>query len=307
VHSEQRARLSEAWATDYDPTGSRAVWLLAERPLGGAWLGSALLNDLAGLEEIGAVDTTRKRVLRQLQEHRHQGTWVSLPAEYALRLVREAVDISRERGSSLPTRYRAFRDAFGEADGPPERPLVFETVSPLQASFSTESLEHTPRLMAEPELQGWHVAVPESLREQTLEVVRAPFKGLLVPMHPPEQQALALVAEAARQVLTPTVRRALRRRLEETGHIFVATERLAAARLAVSASRAIEDAHLPPERHPLLRLLVVAGLARLVRSERIGPRPAPEVLVELVERAAEQSAQSGGAVEARPSGLILPR
>jgi hypothetical protein len=128
-----------------------------------------------------------------------------------------------------------------------------------------------------------------------------------VPTHSPEQQALALVAEAARQALTPAVRRALRRRLEETGYLFVATDRLAAARLAVSAARAIDDAHLPPERHPLLRLLLVGGLARLVRAERLGPRPAPDVLVELVEHAAEQAAQSGGAVEARPSGLILPR
>ena len=52
--------------------------------------------------------------------------------------VREAVDLSHARQASLPSRYRAFRDAFGEAPGGPERPLVYETISPLQATFGAD-------------------------------------------------------------------------------------------------------------------------------------------------------------------------
>jgi len=307
VRADQRGELSQAWATDIDPTGMRAVWLLGERRLGGAWLGSALINDLSGLEDISAVDTTRKRVLRELEERRREGTWVDLPPEYALRLVREAVDITRERAASLPTRYRAFVDAFGEAAGGPERPLVYETISPLQATFTAESVEQTARLLTEPEVGGWHVDVSEVFRPRVLEIVRAPFAALVVPTHPPEQAALMLVGEAARESLNPAVRRALRRRLEETGYVFVATNRLAAARLAVSAARAIDDPLVPAERHPLLRLLLTAGLARLVRSEVMGGKPAPEVLVELVERGAEQASELSRSGSARPSGLILPR
>jgi hypothetical protein len=129
---------------------------------------------------------------------------------------------------------------------------------------------------------------------------------LLVPGHEPEQQALQLIAEAAQQALTPLVRRALRRRLEETGYIFVATDRLAVARLAVAAARALDDPTIPPERHPLIRLLLGAGLGRLLSTERIGTRRASDVLLELIERATEQQAQSGP-TETRPSGLILPR
>jgi hypothetical protein len=307
VRSDQRVELSRSWATDIDPTGTRAIWLLGERRLGGAWLGSALLNDLSGLEDINTVDTTRKRVLRELEERRREGRWVDLPPEYALRLVREAVDVTRERGASLPPRYRAFVDAFGEAPGGPERPLVYETISPLQATFTAESVDQTARLLTEPEVGGWHVDVSEALRPRVLEVARAPFAALVVPTHPPEQEALMLVGEAARESLSPSVRRALRRRLEETGYVFVATNRLAAARLAVSAARAIDDPLVPAERHPLLRLLLTAGLARLVRSEIVGGKPAPEVLVELVERGAEQVSESGRSGTARPSGLILPR
>jgi hypothetical protein len=78
------------------------------------------------------------------------------------------------------------------------------------------------------------------------------------------------------------------------------------ARLAAAAARALDEGGVAPERHPLVRLLLAAGLARLVGGEAVGARRAPEMLLELVGRAVDQQAQ-GGPVETRPSGLILPR
>jgi hypothetical protein len=129
---------------------------------------------------------------------------------------------------------------------------------------------------------------------------------LLVPGHTPEQQAIQLVADAAHQALTPVVRRGMRRRLEETALIFLETDRLSLARLAAAAARAMDEGGVPVERHPLLRLLLAAGLARLISGESVLGRRASDALLELVERASEQQAQ-GGPVETRPSGLILPR
>ena len=299
--------VSQAWVTDIDPSGSRAVWLLGERRLGGVWFAALLLNDQRGIQDMNLVDTTRKRFLKELEQNRGTaGTWVTVPGDYALQLVREAVDLTREVGAGLPTRYRALRDVFGEAAGPPERALVYETIRPVEASFNPDWLEGSPRLLAEPEVAGWHVSVPADLKARALDVARGPAAGLLVPGHTPEQQALQLIADAANQALTPLVRRALRRRLEETGYIFVATDRLPAARLAVAAARALEDPSIAPERHPFVRLLLGAGLGRLLGTERIGTRRASEVLLELIERATQQQAQ-GGSTETRPSGLILPR
>jgi hypothetical protein len=265
-----------------------------------------LLNDLRGLQDLSLVDTTRKRFLRELEQNRGSSAWVSLPGAYALQLIREAVDLTRELGGALPTRYRVLRDVFGEATGPPERALVYETISPVEASFNPDWLEDSTRLLGEPEVAGWHVAVPADLRERALDVARAQTAGLLVPGHTPEQQALQLIADAAQQALTPSVRRAVRRRLEETGFVFVSTDRLAAARLAVAAARALEDPTMSPERHPFVRVLLAVGLGRLLGPDRIGTRRAADLLVELVERARQQYAQPGP-TETRPSGLILPR
>ncbi len=307
--TEERApevHQTEAWASDFDPSGSRVVWLLGERRLGGAWFAALVLNDVNGLQEMSLIDTTRKRFQRDFEESRRKmGTFVSLPGDYALRLVREGVDLARERGTGVPTRYHALHDVFGEAPGPPERALVYETISPAEATFNPDWLEQSSALLSEQELAGWHVTVPSELRSRTLEAARAPFGGILVPGHTPEQQALQLVAEASSQTVTPVVRHAFKRRLEETAYVFVSTDRLLAARRAVAAAHALEDDRLPVERHPLMRLLVASGLARLLGGEVIGGRSAAEVLIDLVERAAQQSQASP--VETRASGLILPR
>jgi hypothetical protein len=306
--AESRPRtlaVTEAWGTETDPNGSRALWLVAERPLGGIWFSAMLVNDQRGLQDLSLVDTTRKRFQREFDQSRAgAGVWVSLPGEYALRLVREALDLSRELGGGPSPRYQAFRDVFGEAPGPPERALVYDTISPVEINFNPGWLEESPRLLGEPELGGWYVPVPSELRARALEAARAPMTGLLVPGHTPEQQALSVIADAGAGSLTPVVRRGLRRRLEETGYIFLQTDRLPQARLAAAAARALDDGGVPVERHPLVRLLIGAGLGRLLGNESVGGRPAAQILLDLVERGSQ--AQTGQ-VETRPSGLILPR
>ena len=229
-----------------------------------------------------------------------------LPGAYALRLVREAVDLTREQRGGLPTRYHSFHDVFGEAPGPPERALVYETVSPVEANFHPEWLDESPHLVTEPEMRGWYVSMPAELRARALEVARSTSAGLLVPGHAPEQLALQLLADAAREGLTPPVRRAFRRRLEETAYIFLNTDRLDAARRAVAAARPLDDSRFVAERHPLLRMFLAAGLARLTGAEQVGSRGAAEVLLQLMERVTERGPEEGP-LETRPSGLILPR
>jgi hypothetical protein len=302
--------LSEAWATDIDPAGSRAIWLMGEPPLGGAWLASMVLNDTEGLVDLSLIETTRKRYQREVDEQRRnvRSAWVSLPPAYALQLVREAVDTMRSRGRPLPTRYRALKERFGEAEHAPERALVYTTISPIEASFNPELLAESTSLFREREVAGWvmHVHSPE-IRARALEVARSPSSPLVLPNNSPEQQALRLVAEAAREVLTDTARRAWRRRLEETAYIFVATERLAAARVAVAVARTFEDPSVGPDRNPFLRALLTLGLAEALQgAPPVGEQSAGETLLHLIERAVERE---GGqpTVETTPSGLILPR
>jgi hypothetical protein len=307
----RRLDVSEALATDIDPGGSRALWLMAERPLGGVWFAPLLLSDSRGLIDMALVDTTRKRFLSEVETQRGRETWISMPVDYALPLVREAVDLTREVGGSLPTRYRAFKDEFGEAGAAPERALIYEHISLVEINFNPSWLEDSADLTSEPEVAGWYVPLPAEMQPRALDVARSPVASLLVPGHSPEQQTEGLLDEAVRLGLTPAFRRSLRRRLEETAYIFYVTERLAVARLAAASAQGLAEtpggARLPFEQQPFVRVLLATGLARLLGGETINGRPAAESLMELVDRAATTRENRQGGGETRPSGLILPR
>ena len=305
-----RVTLREAWATDIDPPGTRTLWLMGEPRLGGAWLAMLLLHELEGIQQLSLVDTTRKRFQRDLEQARADArtTWVSLPPEYALQLVREAVDLMRSQDQGLPTRYRTFKELFGEAEHAPERALVYETIGPLEASYTPELLAESTRLFGEREVAGWMLLVDEELRARALEVVRAAGSSLVLPTNPPEQQALRLLQDAARQLLTDARRRALRRRLEETAYIFVTTERLAAARVALAAARALEDPTLGPTSNLFLRVLLTSGFAAAIRTAPgAGGRTAAATLSDLFERGVERESAQPAPETITPSGLILPR
>jgi hypothetical protein len=299
--------VSEVWATGFDPEGSRSLWLLGEEPLGGAWLAGTILNDVAGLLELELLDTTRRRFQRDLAEWRREpgGAWVPVPLEYALQLVREGVDLTRGRQAVLPAAYPRFRDLFGEAPGGPERPLVYQTISPLAATLNPEWVGESAELLREPELAGWHLAPTDALRARALRVARAATLALVVPGDPPEEQARRLLEDAARELLTPEVRRGLRRRLEETAYLFLQTGRAVAARRAVAAAQALPDAGVVAPPAALVEVLVTAGLAQALADEVVEGQPASEIVLDLFEEVLEAELEAP-APETTPSGLILP-
>ncbi len=297
----------QVWATAFDGSGGRALWVLGDRRLGGAWLAGIVMEDRRGLRDVELMDTTRKRVLKDLEARRRAGdlTWVELPADYGLALVKESVELARSRGEPLPRQYPRLRELFGEAERGPERALVYETVMPVDVRFHPEWLEASEELIREPELSGWALEPTLELRARALEVARAGTSQLVVPGSSPEEQMRALMADAGRALLTFEMRMALRRRLEETGQIFAATDRLAQARLAVAAAQALADETARFDTQPLAHALILAGFIRVLGDQEVGRTPAAMVLLQL-----DGYLRAAGEPEDQPlpgSGLILPR
>jgi hypothetical protein len=272
---QPRATAYHALASHIDGSGSRMLWLYADRPLGGAYLLSFVLNDLTGIKDSFVRDSTRKRLALREAEAREQIsiTWIDLPVDYARWLVHEAATLNAESGTTLPTEYQLWREVVGEPAQPPERPLVYETVSRFEVKMRPELLRDSPRLFEEPELQGWFFSYQE-VREYANELRRARESRLVLSSESEEQRQERVVGQAIRELFTPALRRGLQRRLEETGYIFLQSERPLQARLAVAAAVEIADSDpivLP--RHPFVRAIVERSIELVIQALRAGMDP----------------------------------
>ena len=284
---------------------------MAERPLGGIWFAALLVNDQRGLQDMSLVDTTRKRFLNANSTQSRAARDVGhLPGDYALRLVREAVDLTRELGGGLPTRYqRVARRLRRGAWRHPSARLVYETISPVEINFNPGWLEDSPRLLGEPELAGWYVAMPADLRTRALEVARGAVpRACSCRATRPSSRRCSSSREAAQQALTPLVRRGLAAAARRN-RLHLRRRPTDCRRRAWRSPRPARWTRSgpPAERHPLLRLLLAAGLARLLGAETIGGRRAAEVLLELVERASSsrRSRRQPGNAPERPDPAAL--
>src|SRR5262249_19339194 len=273
--AQPRAVLYRALASHIDGVGSRALWLFADRPLGGAYLLTFVLNDLVGMKDAYVRDSTRKRLAARAAETRgHEGmTWVELPVTYAQWLIQEALALNAESGFPVPTEYRHWRDVAGPPPEPYERPLAYEEVSRFEIKMRPELLRDTPSLFEQPEVEGWFLGFQE-VQPYASELRRARESRLVLTAESEEQRQERVVGQAIRELIGPAQRRALQRRLEETAYVFLRTERPQPAKLAVAAAveMADTDAVLLP-RHPFVRTLVERSIELAISAERAGADP----------------------------------
>lgn len=273
VVAVESTRPTDAHTTAPDGVGSRVVWLALERQFGGMAVYGLLLNDVVGIKDCSYRDTTRKRfgeTLRSWREH-HESPAVELPPDYALALVSEALALNAESGFTVPTEFQLHRRVVGELPDPPEQALIHRYVSRGQALLLPNLLEDSDQLLDEPEVRNWFFGYDESL-PRAQELRRAREGRILLTAEPRETREQRAVDAAIVELFTPTIRRAMRRRLEETAYIFWQTDRERAARRAVAAAFAIGDG--PLNRHPFVRAMVEKSLALALESQDQGIDPA---------------------------------
>jgi hypothetical protein len=271
---QPRATLYRAIASQIDGAGSRALSLYADRPLGGAYLFSVLLNDVAGMKDFFVRDSTRKKLAAREEEMREQaGEWVELPIPYAQWLIQEGLSLNAESGLAVPHEYQHWKDVIGAPPEPYERPLAYEEVSRFEIKMRPELLEHSPELFEEEEIEHWLLGYPD-VQKYAAELRRAAESRLVLTPESDEQRADRVLNQAIRDVFTAPMRRGLQRRLEETAYIFLRTERPQQAKLAIAAAVEIADSDpvmLP--RHPFVHVLMQRSIQLAIQAERAGIDP----------------------------------
>jgi hypothetical protein len=235
-------RLTAARASVADGIGSRWLWLFVERSTGGGYFFSLILNELAGVKEVMLSDTTRKRFLERLDETTRLSEFhfYPLPVDYARALIAEALQLNEKSGFTVPADFQTYRSVLGDLGNPPERALIYDSVSATEIRLDPTLLAQSAELADEAELSRWlfdfHDVRPFAEQSRQLD------RSMVVVHETARQERLERIeSEALRTLVTDDVRHGLKRRLEETAHIFWITDRQRAARLAVAAAIALEQ------------------------------------------------------------------
>lgn len=266
VHPPTRALVTPA-----DGTGSRLLFLQVERPLGGMTTFSLAINDVVGLKNAMVEETTRRRFERRIREwsEANERPPVEVPVEYGLALLSEALALNAETGFPLPRDFVIRRGLLGELPPPPTDALIHQHISRGQTFLMPNLLQESARLLdGEPELLGWGFSY-EEISTFARDYRVAAESTLVLTSEPREQRQARILGEAMDALFTPAMRRALRRRLEETAYIFWKSGRERSARQAVAAAFAIPDTG-SLRSHPLLQAIVARSMEMAIEADRTG-------------------------------------
>jgi hypothetical protein len=267
---------TRALVTPADGIGSRLLFLLIERPLGGMTTFSLAINDVVGLKGIMIEETTRRRFERRIREWHdtNERVTVEVPVEYGLSLLSEALALNAESNFPLPREFVIRRSLLGELPPPPTAALIHQHISRGQTFLMPNLLDESGRLFGgEPELLGW-VFNYDEVKQYAQEYRVTEESRLLLSSEPREARQQRIVGTAIDALMTPEMRRAFRRRLEETAYIFWQTGRERSARQAVAAAFAIGDTG-SLRNHPLLRAIVMRSIELAIEVDRSGMPPPP--------------------------------
>jgi hypothetical protein len=269
----------KALVSPTDGVGSRILWLVLERPNshGSVTAFNLALNDIVGLKDMFSDEMSHRRFQTRIDSWKEQSEMeaVEVPVEYGLALLSEALSLNRESRFPIPREFLIRQSLLGELPQPPQDALIHQWVTRGQILLIPTLLEESARLFEEqPELHGWLFGYSE-IAPHAHEYERAGRGSLLVSLNPNENRQERALGKAVDALFTPQLRRAFRRRLEETAYLFWKTDRERAARQAVAAAFAITDTGSLAS-HPLLCEIVLKSIELVLMTERAGYGPPPD-------------------------------
>jgi hypothetical protein len=265
---ERRAeRAARAWLSGIDGTGSRALWVLFERPAGGHSLCSLIVNDQIGVVDAAGGDISKKRLETELAALRasQKLPWIEVEPARALQAVGEALAVHRAQGTAPPEAFQRWDRLFSPAE-----PLPLPTAAPDPAL-----VERSHELLDLPELAGWFLD-PESVQADALEMLQARESKLVVSDQIKAERDEALLGRVIERELDAEARRRWARRLVDMAFVFRATDRPEPAALAEAAAVALADTGREARHQPFARALARRAL-EVAGEVALGRIPAAEV------------------------------
>ncbi len=285
-----KTKLVDAHISSYDPRGTRAIFVLAEKPFSGLISFFVIASDSEGVLDAELTSTTKKSYFARMQNFEAQYDYiqfVSLPPEYALHVIHKlaALNEKHEHHHPLPQDYSMWSTVAADVPQWEGLPPVY---SELKADDIRQQvpLEDT-RELASTEFAGW-VYDQEQLKEHIARIETARGGPLVVSSDAQKGREAAIADEATDAIFQGDELARAKERLEETAYLLLHQGSSEAASRCLRAALAVDDT--VPHEQPFLRQLLVKSLELATE----GGLPAEEE-----EPLAPEAART-------ESGIILP-
>ena len=256
--------LDEAVLTPLDPRGTRAAYLVASNPAGGARLFEVLLDESQGVLDLRVYTTARGKVRRFLKAFEQGGRLAAVPAPAAaVRALVARVAAGHPADRSLPRAFSEWRGQVAPADAGARTPGELAREA-LPAEDGVAALRRVAEQVRAAELGPWPPA-PEVLKplvEQLGEIARS---QIIVSGAQRRQQADRTLEQALPAIFSGRFGEDTARRFEETAYVLWQRGEAADARACLAAARAFRqpDAGENPVARALIEAVLAPVLAQL--------------------------------------------
>lgn len=252
--SVARIRLLDARISSYDPRGTRAISILAEKPFTGLVSFFVVASDTEGLLDAQLMTTSKKAHYARLENFKREYVFIDfvpVDADYANQVVHKCAALNEHSHQALPQDFTMWR-SFGAE--PPEPPLPPPILSELSADDVVARVQlASTKDLAETEFQAW-LYESDRLKEFLTRLDTALGGPLVLSQDAQKGRTQTIIDEAADAIFQGDELERARERLQETSHLLFAQGKREASELCLRAALAVGQG--PAHEHPLLRQLM---------------------------------------------------
>ena len=266
-HPSQMAP-AEGFLSAPDAGGTRLVWLVRPQLPQGVVAFHALLNDVQGIMDFQALETTRKKFQEYAAAFRQQAPWEIIEADpdYCLGLVIEASEINKKRGETPPGEFAKWRTLMGTPPPLPLKPIIYLHLKEEEWKNRSDLLDHAGSLFQSPSFQSWFLGEEEAKKYLAL-LKEASESRLVLTPYQKEARVLEIYRQAVDELFNAERRAFFRRRMEEMSYILWKTGKEDDAQMCLVAALRMESESGILTPHPFLLELVKRSLQALLEEE----------------------------------------
>ena len=259
---------AEGFLSAPDAGGTRLVWLVRPQLPQGVVAFHALLNDVQGIVDFQALETTRKKFHEYSSAFRQQSPWeiIETDPDYCLGLVLEASEINKKRGETPPGEFARWGTVMGPPPPLPLKPIIYLQLKEEEWKNRSDLLDRSGSLFQAPSFQSWFLEEEDAKKYLSL-LKEASESRLVLTPYQKEARVLEIYRQAVDELFKADRRALFRRRLEEMSYILWKTGKEDEAQICLVAALRMEseDGILSP--HPFLLELVKRSLTALLEQE----------------------------------------